>query len=326
MSDDELEVRMTLDVLVVFGIRDPHGVSPAEAIAEEARARGLRAECAGAFDGASTTLRALYTRTASLLERLPDAARPRFGGSLGRAVRERLAETLLELVAARRPRVVVVTDPLARAVVEAVLRGRIGVPSVLDASEASVASRACFDVSALAARGPRAPRRVLLAASDLGADEVRAAVRSFTRTLGVELDVHTGLDPARAAFAARELDVALVAHADANPSTLVERLAACDLVIGAPSAALVSAAMASGRALLALPARSAEERRAEARLLRAEAGLRADAGALGDLVSKTVDHAFAARLGANGRRAFDRRALEAIVDALGSTLGAGQAA
>lgn len=303
---------MTIDLLVVFGTRDPHGASPAEALAAEARSRGLRAETVGALDGAPAAMRALYMRTAALLERLPSASRALPGGSIARVTRERLASTLLQVVAARRPRVIVATDPLARRLLASVLDGRIGVPKIVDATGLPLAPRACHEVPALSARGPRAPRRVLVAAADLDADEMRATIRSFTRTIGVELDVHTGLDAERAAFAEHELDVALVAHARATGSTIAERLAACDLVVGRASPALVAASMAAGRAFLALPARGAAERAETERLLRAEAGLRAEAPSAGALAAKTVDFAFAARLGANGRRASNLAALDGL--------------
>jgi hypothetical protein len=305
MWDIDPEARMVIDVLVVHGVRDEHGASTSRVVEEAALAEGLRAERVGVLDAAPGTLRALYMRTATLVDRTNvGSLAAAMLGSVGVAVRERLFRVLIDAIRARQPAVVVVTDPLARAVVEAVRADRIGFPRVIDASELPLAERAFHAVEELAVRGPHAPRRVLLAAADLPPEEIRCAIRSFTRVLGVALDVHTGHDEKRRAFAERELDVALVAgEASGARDPLAERLAACDLVIGRASPALVRASMAAGRPFLALPERLASEREAVAALLREEAGMRCTPDTVGALVAQSIDFARAARLGANGRRA-----------------------
>ncbi len=296
---------MVIDVLVVHGVRDEHGASTSRVVEEAALAEGLRAERVGVLDAAPGTLRALYMRTATLVDRTNvGSLAAAMLGSVGVAVRERLFRVLIDAVRTRQPGVVVVTDPLARSIVEAVRADRIGFPRVIDASDLPLAERAFHAVEELAARGPHAPRRVLLAAADLTPEEIRCAIRSFTRVLGVALDVHTGHDEKRRAFAERELDVALVAgEASGARDPLAERLAACDLVIGRASPALVRASMAAGRPFLALPERLASEREAVAALLREEAGMRCTPDTVGALVAQSIDFARAARLGANGRRA-----------------------
>lgn len=296
---------MVIDVLVVHGVREQHGASRSRALVDEAVATGLRAERVGLFDAAPSALRALYTRTSSLLDR---ASESRYAsavlGSVGSTVRDRMFRSLLDTIRTRRPRLIVATDSLALAVVEAAKRDRIGFPPVTDATVTPIAESACHAVDELASRGPLSPRRVLVAAANLPPDEIRAVIRSFSRTLGVAVDIHTGLDERRRVFAEHELELALVAgEVRGTHGPLADRLATADLVVGRAQPALLWATMAGGRAFLALPERTASEHVAVALMLRADAGLRTAPEGVGALVAQTVDFERAARLGANGRRA-----------------------